>query len=138
MWNRWRTTDCFGGKPWLLRFFDKIRFFPVSADELMDARAAFPHGAIRSAFEDGSFTLTSIRVSLMPCRGDRGRAKQRQQQAFETERHHCANLDLISISRKDHASADAMKVNSPPTGPLSSVRLRGERLEDRRLALAIM
>ncbi len=32
------------GHPWLLRFFDKIRFFPVDADELLDARAAFPHG----------------------------------------------------------------------------------------------
>src|SRR6201994_3019822 len=32
-WNRWRKTDCFD-KPWLLRFFDQIRFYPVSGDEL--------------------------------------------------------------------------------------------------------
>ncbi|MGE0337592.1 MAG: urea carboxylase, partial [Gammaproteobacteria bacterium] len=33
MWNRHRRTDAFA-QPWLLRFFDRIRFHPVSADEL--------------------------------------------------------------------------------------------------------
>src|SRR6201999_2917614 len=57
MWNRWRATDCFEeGKPWLLRFFDKIRFFPVSAKELLEARAAFPHGLYPLRIEDGEFT----------------------------------------------------------------------------------
>lgn len=40
MWNRWRSTDAFEpGKPWLLRFFDRIRFFPVSGEELLEARS---------------------------------------------------------------------------------------------------
>ena len=31
MWNTYRVTDAFEpGKPWLLRFFDQIRFYPVS------------------------------------------------------------------------------------------------------------
>ena len=34
MWNRWRqTADFTDGKPWLLRFFDQVRFFPVSEAE---------------------------------------------------------------------------------------------------------
>src|SRR5204863_5746532 len=44
MWNRFRDTPDFGGKPWLLRFFDQIRFHPVSADELMRMRNGFPFG----------------------------------------------------------------------------------------------
>ena len=32
------------GHPWLLRFFDQIRFYPVSAEELLDLRDRFPHG----------------------------------------------------------------------------------------------
>src|SRR3546814_4562937 len=32
MWNRYRALEAFGGQPWLLRFFDQIRFYPVSAE----------------------------------------------------------------------------------------------------------
>ncbi len=35
MWDRYRGVGAFDGKPWLLRFFDQIRFYPVSADELL-------------------------------------------------------------------------------------------------------
>ncbi|MGD9948572.1 MAG: urea carboxylase, partial [Desulfobulbus sp.] len=46
MWNRYNTTREFEpGKPWLLRFFDQIRFYPVSREELMQIRHDFPHGA---------------------------------------------------------------------------------------------
>jgi len=45
IWNSWRTAGAFApGAPWLLRFFDRIRFFPVSPQELLAARDAFPHG----------------------------------------------------------------------------------------------
>jgi urea carboxylase len=31
MWNRWHVTREFAeGTPWLLRFFDQIRFYPVA------------------------------------------------------------------------------------------------------------
>ena len=32
------------GTPWLLRFFDQIRFFPVTAAGLLEMREAFPQG----------------------------------------------------------------------------------------------
>src|ERR1700754_5122335 len=58
MWNPWRETKSFReGKPWLLRFFDRIRFFPVSADELLDMRARMPHGDYDVEIEDGDFAL---------------------------------------------------------------------------------
>ena len=44
-------------KPWLLRFFDQIRFFPVSSEELLEARAAFPHGGYPLRIERGRFSL---------------------------------------------------------------------------------
>jgi urea carboxylase len=45
MWNTWRVTDCFQpGTPWLLRFFDQIRFYEVSAEELLQLRDDFPRG----------------------------------------------------------------------------------------------
>ena len=46
MWNRYGKTDAFAeGKPWLLRFFDQIRFYPVSAEEMEEIRG-IPLGQI--------------------------------------------------------------------------------------------
>ena len=39
-------------RPWLLRFFDQIRFYPVSAAELLEIREAFPHGGYPLRIED--------------------------------------------------------------------------------------
>jgi hypothetical protein len=45
MWNRFRRTAEFeAGKPWLLRFFDPIRFYPLTAAELERIRRDFPLG----------------------------------------------------------------------------------------------
>src|SRR6185437_12803557 len=45
MWNRYRTTREFAAsKPWLLRFFDEIRFHEVSEAELAELRADFVAG----------------------------------------------------------------------------------------------
>ncbi len=42
MWNRYRqTADFTEGRQWLLRFFDQLRFYPVSADELLAAARGF-------------------------------------------------------------------------------------------------
>jgi urea carboxylase len=43
MWNRFRRRAEFeAGKPWLLRFFDPIRFYPVTAAELERIRRVPP------------------------------------------------------------------------------------------------
>ena len=58
MWNRNNLGGNFpGGKPWLLRFFDQIRFYPVSARELEEIRYDFPLGNI--PFKSKNRILTS-------------------------------------------------------------------------------
>jgi urea carboxylase len=45
MWNSFGSTGEFQqGRPWLLRCFDQIRFFPVTAGELIEIRELFPRG----------------------------------------------------------------------------------------------
>ena len=45
MWNTFRVTDVFQkDSPWLLRFFDRIEFYPVSPAELLDFRDGFLEG----------------------------------------------------------------------------------------------
>jgi urea carboxylase len=106
MWNRWRTTDCFEeGKPWLLRFFDQIRFFPVSGEELLEARAAFPHGAYPLRIEKGRFTLAEHERFLAANAAEITRAKRRQQSAFETERQRWRDFGLDSYIADDPGTA---------------------------------
>ncbi|HXJ01513.1 MAG TPA: urea carboxylase, partial [Micropepsaceae bacterium] len=107
MWNRWRTTGCFEeGKPWLLRFFDQIRFFPVSDEELLDARAAFPHGCYPLRIEHGEFSLAEHRKFLDAHAGEIAHAKRRQQHAFETERQRWRDLGLDSFIADDSGATD--------------------------------
>ena len=67
VWNRWRRTDCFE-KPWLLRFFDQLRFFPVSHEELIEARAAFPYGRYSCASNKTASPCANTRNFSPPTR----------------------------------------------------------------------
>ena len=87
MWNRDRVTAEFErGRPWLLRFFDQIRFFPVSAEELLRIRDDFPHGRYRLKIEKTVLDLREYRRFLAENRESIERFKARQQAAFEAER----------------------------------------------------
>ena len=85
MWNRWRRTPAFE-KPWLLRFFDQIRFYPVSETELLEAREAFPHGRYPLRIEESRFSYAEYAAFLAQNSGGIAAFKARQQHAFETER----------------------------------------------------
>lgn len=85
MWNRFRKTKEFT-KPWLLRFFDQIKFYPVSHDELMKIRACFPYGGFSPKIEEGEFRLRDYHAFLDSISSQTAEFKQRQQAAFEAER----------------------------------------------------
>ncbi|WP_018043065.1 urea carboxylase [Methylobacterium sp. 88A] len=98
IWNTWRMTKEFvPGHPWLLRPFDRIRFFPVSHDELTEARAAFPHGAYPLTIEEGTFSYAEHRAELARNAVEITAAKLRQQTAFEAERQRWQDEGLDSF-----------------------------------------
>ncbi len=91
MWNRWRderhgAADFAAGKPWLLRFFDQIRFYPVSAEELLQMRRDFPAGRFKLRIEEGTFSLGDYRRFLASEADSIDAFKSRQQAAFDAER----------------------------------------------------
>ncbi|HEX5697497.1 MAG TPA: urea carboxylase, partial [Rhodoferax sp.] len=87
MWNRWRETREFAaGKPWLLRFFDQIRFYPMGAQELLDYRKDFIAGRVGLRIEEGSFRLSDYQRYLADNADAIAQFKQGQQAAFEAER----------------------------------------------------
>jgi urea carboxylase len=87
VWNSWQQTPAFtDGKPWLLRFFDQIRFFPVSHAELTEWRRDFPLGRRDVRIETETFSLATYRRFL-----DRNAAainsfQAQRQAAFNAER----------------------------------------------------
>jgi len=96
MWNRWKTTQE-SDKPWLLRFFDRIRFFPVSGAELAEAREAFPHGGYPLRIEQGSFSLGAQEDFLVRNAASIAAFKRAQQTAFEAERQRWREQGLDSF-----------------------------------------
>ncbi|MGZ8270155.1 MAG: urea carboxylase [Methylophilus sp.] len=87
MWNRWnQTADFKEGKPWLLRFFDQIRFYPVTAQELLQMRADFPHGKFQLNIEEKTFSLKEYNAFLQAESVSIDAFKTTQQAAFEAER----------------------------------------------------
>ncbi len=87
MWNRWRQTAEFAdGKPWLLRFFDQVRFFPVSEAELLTLREDFPLGRAPLKIEATRFSLREYKDFLARQAEAIAAFKTRQQAAFDAER----------------------------------------------------
>ncbi|HTA45992.1 MAG TPA: 5-oxoprolinase/urea amidolyase family protein [Bryobacteraceae bacterium] len=139
MWNTWRTTKEFAsGTPWLLRFFDQIRFYPVEAEELLGMRDDFLHGKYHPSIEEEKFSLRDYRAFLSRIRYETKAAKARQQAAFEAERERWkeAGLDreVEAPSEETAAVARALPegcraINSPTTGNIWSVSVKqGDRV----------
>lgn len=72
--------------PWLLRCFDRIRWYPVGADELLDLRAQPDGGREQVRIEDGSFALADHRAFLTREAGAISAFGARQTKALQAER----------------------------------------------------
>ena len=86
MWSRWRTIAAFDGKPWLLRFFDQIRFYPVSAEELERIRRDFPLGRHPISIEHGELRLSGYQAFLAEQADGIEAFRLHQRAAFDAER----------------------------------------------------
>nr|WP_280335353.1 5-oxoprolinase/urea amidolyase family protein [Nocardia wallacei] len=72
--------------PWLLRYFDRIRWYPVSADELLERRAEFAAGRCELEVEEGEFRLAEHRRFLDDNADEIADFRSRQAEAFGAER----------------------------------------------------
>ncbi len=87
MWNTFKVTRDFEpDHPWLLRFFDQICFYPVSAEELLEFRADFAQGRARLDIVPDRLRLKDYRKFLADNAADIRSHKARQQAAFNAER----------------------------------------------------
>jgi urea carboxylase len=98
VWNRFRVTKNFEtGKPWLLRFFDQIRFYQVSAQALMRHREDFLAGKFNLAIEEETFRLRDYHIFLKRIAPEAAAFKAEQQTAFEAERERWISTEFVPV-----------------------------------------
>ena len=148
MWNRDRVTDVFEtGKPWLLRFFDQVRFYLVSADELMELRRDFPSGRFTPRIEQSTFKLSDY-LDFLEAEApgiEAFRTMQRNAFAAERERWRIAGLDVtesaasVASSDTEIAIPDGHEVVvSPVSGNLWKLQVMiGQRVEEGQSVLIV-
>jgi urea carboxylase len=115
VWNTWRRTQAFDKQPWLLDFFDQIRFFPVSEEELIEARLAFPHGEYPVQIEETTFRWADHKQVFERETADIARFKTTQQEAFEAERQRWKEQGLDSFA-PDHGIVETGDEMEIPVG----------------------
>ena len=103
------------GTPWLLRFFDRIHWYPVTAEELLDARADFAVGRYDVRVEHGRFGLREYEEMLAREAASIDDFRQRQSAAFSTER--AAWEAAGEFATRDEVDANPLAAEyTPPEG----------------------
>ena len=141
VWNTYRVTAEFeADKPWLLRFFDQIRFYPVSADELTEFRDGLLQGKVGLTIEPTTFKLSDYRRFLAGNADDIAAFKMKQQAAFEAERSRWQQSDQSGAVVSDRPPDDvqeemladnAVAVGSPVPGAVWKIEVgKGARVDE--------
>jgi urea carboxylase len=141
MWNRYRQTREFrDGKRWLLRFFDQLRFYPVTSEELLRLREEFPLGKAALAIEPATLRLRDYQQFLRANAESIAAFKARQQAAFDAERerwramgresdnHEPAEAAGTAANHLDTIPDGCIAISSPVTGSVWQLKTSvGER-----------
>ena len=149
VWNSYRQTPEFtNAQPWLLRFFDQIRFFPVSHAELTDWRRDFPFGRRSLRIDSDLFRLADYRKFLAEHQTSIDAFQSTRRAAFEAEREEWARRNELT---REEVSLDAAfapesievphgteVVESPLGGNVWRIHVRpGDRVEKGAVIAAI-
>ncbi|GAA4972181.1 urea carboxylase [Pseudonocardia tropica] len=116
IWSGYRQRPPFEpGTPWLLRFFDRIRWYSVSPDELAEQRAAFAAGRARPEITEGEFSLAEHRSFLARHADSIAEFERRQSAAFAVERDAWrASGELGRTNAPEPTMTAAAEVDVPP------------------------
>jgi urea carboxylase len=82
----WRHVPGSAEKPWLLRQFDRLRFTPVTAEELAERRAAITAGTADLDVRPATFSLAEVRALEEAHAAEITDVRARRRAAFDAER----------------------------------------------------
>jgi urea carboxylase len=128
MWNTYAKSE----PPYLLRNFDQIRFYPVSAEELLEMREERSPLKI----EAREFRLREYQAFLASIQEDAKEWKARQQRAFLEERDRWGSETFVEPDANEPFSEEEILpdgwrgVSSPVTASIWSIAIEpGQRVE---------
>lgn len=126
MWNRFKRTSDFS-LPYLLRFFDRVRFYEVGADELLQMRKDFIVGKFHVKIEESSFDILEYEKFLAENVESIEAFESRRKKAFEEEKERWIATGQFTFESHSAASAPVFEatladgeegVYSPVSGSL--------------------
>ena len=123
IWNTYRQTAAFrDGVPWLLRYFDRIKFFEVSEPELLEMRDAFPYGKVDIQIDESTLDIAAEEARLAAAAPQIEAFTARRQAAFDAERQRWEEAGL-TVPIDSPAAAPIRPADPRPTidAPLSGV-----------------
>ncbi|WP_338694674.1 5-oxoprolinase/urea amidolyase family protein [Streptomyces sp. Q6] len=113
VWSGWQQRGAFEpGAPWLLRFFDRIKWYPVSPEELLELRADITSGRFVPRIEEGTFSLRDHEAFLAREADSIAEFRATQGAAFSAER------DAWEAAG-EFARAEAASEPAPPADDLA-------------------
>ncbi|WP_247217489.1 urea carboxylase [Synechococcus sp. C9] len=115
VWNRYYRTADFT-QPWLLRFFDQIRFFPVTGAELQRYREDVTYGRVKLDIHEETFHLGDYQQFLQDHAASIQAFKTQQQNAFDAERERWVAAGEFDRPDTEAATAplEATEIPIPP------------------------
>jgi urea carboxylase len=114
MWNRYRQTESFrDGKPWLLRFFDQIQYYPVEADELLELREDFPRGRFEADITETSFKLKDYLAFVGGIEESTETFSSHQKASFRKERDRWKEMGVAEYVSEQPEAAETAEEEIP-------------------------
>ncbi|MCY9787042.1 urea carboxylase [Nocardiopsis sp. EMB25] len=106
------------GTPWLLRFFDRVSWYPVGHEELLDIRADLLAGRHELEIADGEFVLADHERFLADHADSIAAFRDRQAAAFEAERQRWEAAGEFDDRPEPEPAADPGRTELPPGAAL--------------------
>ena len=137
VWNQYLRGRAFN-KPWLLRNFDRIRFYEVDSKELLEMREDFRHGTLEIQIEDGIFDYEKYSVFLSEHEVEIAQWQRHRRKAFAEELDDWRARGLLTFELEDSDGAETSTldetvqpfVSSPLAGSVWNVLVRpGQSVE---------
>lgn len=146
IWNKFLKNAQFeADRPWLLRFFDQVCFYPVEEAELTAQREAFRTGRHRIRIEEEIFDYRAYRQFLELHANSIAAFQERQQAAFSAEISHWKNRETAvaaapaSIPAAEESTVpDGQRVHAPMHGSIWKLLAEpGQRVEADQAILVV-
>ncbi|MGD8174911.1 urea carboxylase [Marinimicrobium sp. ARAG 43.8] len=106
IWNKFVKSPVFvNGQPWFLRFFDQVRYYPVSEEKLTEMRESFREGRLDIDIEETYFDIAEHEKFLADNADSIAAFREKQQAAFTEE---------VALWQADEAEQVEAALNAGP------------------------